>query len=120
MALRDVHRNLMYVVDVVCTNTWSDLDWVQGGRIVVIGSRGKVEVEPIEVVIKESNVMGCNVFNTSAEEAAESAESIAKGAVEGWLCPIIGKKFSLAQANEAHEDIMGAGGAQGRTILTLD
>lgn len=93
---------------------------IEGGRICVIGSRGTIEVNPLDLVLKESKIMGVLVFDATPDQAAESAEGVAKGSKEGWIRPVIGKRFKLSEAHAAHEDIMSGKGAQGRTILTLE
>ena len=37
----------------------------------------------------------------------------------GWLRPIVGKEFSLAQASTAHEDIINGRGAVGKMVLNV-
>lgn len=91
-----------------------------GGRVIVVGSHGKVEVDPINFVLKESSATAVLVFNSTPEEYRTAGKLINKGAVDGWVRPIIGKKFSLTKAIDAHIDVIEGKGALGRTILTLE
>lgn len=86
----------------------------------MVGSRGSVEVNPRDTMVREASIIGLLMFNAKKEEIAETAEAIEKGSQEGWIRPLIGKRFPLAKAKDAHQDIMSTKGAQGRTILTLE
>lgn len=47
-------------------NLQSDLEMMScGGRTVVVGNRGSIEINPRLLMAKESCVMGCVLFNTS-------------------------------------------------------
>ncbi|GMH41341.1 hypothetical protein BSKO_09251 [Bryopsis sp. KO-2023] len=90
-----------------------------GGRIVVIGARGPVEINPGDMILNEVTISGLLIFKATLEEGKESAEVIAKEAKAGRLHPIVGKRFKLEEIATAHKDLMEGSGALGRTVLTL-
>lgn len=90
----------------------------RGGRVVVIGSRGSIEVNPRELMLRDADVRGVMLGNTPALELAECHEAIARHLADGSLRPIIGRAFPLAEAAEAHRAVMAPGHA-GKIILHI-
>lgn len=89
------------------------------GRVIVVGSRGPIEVNPRDTMRNESSVIGVMLFKANKEELKESHAAIQAGMEAGWLRPIVGKEFSLAQASTAHEDIINGHGAVGKMVLNV-
>ena len=50
-----------------------------GGRVVVVGSRGRVELTPRLTMIKEATVMGTALWNASEAESASALAAVAAG-----------------------------------------
>lgn len=86
------------------------------GRIVIIGSRGTVEITPRDAMAREATIYGLMLFNASPDELRAIHAAIYAGLKNGALRPIIGKKFALAEAPKAHEAVL-APGAYGKIIL---
>jgi len=86
------------------------------GRVVIIGSRGKVEINPRDVMSRDAAILGMVFSNCDKEETAEIYREIDKGLANGTLNPVIGKAFPLAQAAQAHEAVMQSG-AFGKIVL---
>ena len=76
------------------------------GRIVVIGNRGSLEFNPRLTMGKDATIYGMSLFNFSSEEQAEIHREIFKGLSEGFLNPIVGKTFSLAEAAQSHYEVI--------------
>ena len=76
------------------------------GRIVVIGSRGSLEFTPRLTMTKDASVLGMSLFNASEEEFENIHKAIYEGLAEGYLAPVIGKRFSLAEAAVAHHEVI--------------
>ena len=89
------------------------------GRVVVVGSRGPIEVNPRDTMRNESSVVGVMLFRATKDELAESHAAIQAGMKAGWLQPIVGKEFPLAEAAAAHEDIINGQGAIGKLVLNV-
>ncbi|HEY9735265.1 MAG TPA: NADPH:quinone reductase [Trichocoleus sp.] len=99
-------------------NLGKDLDLVAaGGRIVVIGSRGPVEINPRALMAKEASLTGLTLFNTPAPELEKIQMGLQTGLQNGTLKPVVNRAFPLAQAAEAHEQVLRPG-ALGNLVLT--
>jgi NADPH2:quinone reductase len=86
----------------------------RGGTVVVIGSRGNVEITPRDLMRNESHVIG--VMGGKPEEVAQAHAAIGAGLGAGTLRPIIGKEMPLADAPKAHHEII-EGQAYGKIVL---
>jgi len=88
----------------------------QGGRVVVIGSRGTVEIDPRDMMKRDASILGLLVFNASEAELARIHAALGAGLENGTLTPVIGKEFQLSQAAEAHRAVLQSG-SYGKIIL---
>jgi NADPH2:quinone reductase len=86
------------------------------GRIVVIGSRGRVEIDPRKTMGKDAAVLGMTLFNATREEFVEIHAGIGAGLENGTLTPVIGREMPLEEAGRAHEAVMEPG-ALGKIVL---
>jgi NADPH:quinone reductase len=86
------------------------------GRVVVIGSRGPVEITPRDLMGRDSSILGMILFNITPEEKAEIHEDLLKGLKNKTLKPVIGKELPLDKASEAHKLVMQSG-AFGKIVL---
>jgi NADPH2:quinone reductase len=89
-----------------------------GGRVVVIGSRGPVEIDPRNLMMREGEIRGITLFGAKPDDLAAIHERIVEGLTDGALCPVIGQAFPLQDAARAHEEIM-ASRARGKIVLTM-
>jgi NADPH2:quinone reductase len=86
------------------------------GRVVVVGSRGDVQITPRQTMAKDSAVMGLALWNTTLDEMRIVHAALVAGAESGWLTPVVGREWPLAQAADAHVAVMRAG-AHGKLVL---
>ena len=86
------------------------------GRVVVIGSRGKVEINPRDTMSRDASILGMTLFNATEPEVQSVHRAIFAGLENGILRPIVGKKFSLGQAADAHVAVLESG-AYGKILL---
>ena len=77
-----------------------------GGRIVVIGSRGRIEIDPRTAISREASILGMTVFNTSDRELTSMHAAIIAGLENGTLRPVVSREFPLADAAAAHHAVM--------------
>jgi NADPH2:quinone reductase len=77
-----------------------------GGRLVVIGSRGRVEIAPRDIMAHGSSVMGMMLFDVPAAEIRSIHAALAVGLGDGRLRPVVGREIPLAEAARAHHEIM--------------
>jgi NADPH2:quinone reductase len=87
-----------------------------GGRIVVVGSRGPVEIDPRVAMSKDGSILGMSLWNMSDADRAKVHADLGKKLKSGALKPLIGKTFPLAEAARAHEAVMSSG-ARGKIVL---
>ncbi len=86
------------------------------GRVVVVGSRGKVEIDARHAMTRDASILGMSLNNLSLEEKARIQPAILAGLENGSLRPVVGRELPLARAAEAHRAIM-APGARGKIVL---
>ena len=89
-----------------------------GGRAVVVGSRGSIEINPRDLMLRDAEVRGVLLANTPARELAECHAAVARGLADGHLTPFIGHAFPLAQAADAHRAVLAAG-HRGKIVLRM-
>ncbi len=86
------------------------------GRVVVIGSRGKVEIDARDAMIRNADIRAMLLTNVPAHEKASIHAALGAGLANGTLTPVIGRELPLAEAAQAHKLIMEPG-AHGKIIL---
>jgi NADPH:quinone reductase len=90
-----------------------------GGRVVIVGSRGRLEFTPRLTMIKEATVMGTALWNASEAETASALAAVAAKLRSGALRPVVGEELPLPEAAAAHRRILEPG-ARGKLILVPD
>jgi NADPH:quinone reductase len=88
----------------------------KNGRVVVIGSRGSVEINSRDLMARDSAILGMTLFNAGETDLKAIHAGLIAGLSNGTLRPVIGKEFPLAEAAAAHAAIMEKG-AYGKIIL---
>jgi NADPH2:quinone reductase len=88
------------------------------GRVVVIGNRGRVEIDARDAMARDAEVRGMVLPNTPPAQLASIHAALVAGLANGTLDPVIGSQFPLAQAVEAHRAIT-EGGKLGKVVLTV-
>lgn len=98
-------------------NLATDLDLVaKYGRIIVIGNRGEVTINPRLTMMKELDVRGLALFNASRNEMEAITADLLAGLGDGSLTPVIGREMPLAEAGAAHKAVLEPG-AYGKIVL---
>ena len=87
-----------------------------GGRIVVIGNRGRVEIDPRKIMTKDAAVYGLALWGIPEAEVRRAHHAIIAGLESGALNPVVGTEFPLAEAARAHVRVMEPG-ARGKIVL---
>ncbi len=88
----------------------------KGGRVAIIGSRGRVEIDPRDAMQRDVDLRGMVMPNTPPAELASIHAALVAGLENGTLRPVIGKEFPLADATQAHQAVMEPG-ALGKIVL---
>ena len=98
-------------------NLGADLQLLaHGGRVVVIGSRGSVEINPRDAMMRDADIRGMILLNGSREELGAIYKSLSEQLAAGRIQPVIGKELPLASAAEAHRAMMSPH-ARGKIVL---
>jgi NADPH2:quinone reductase len=87
-----------------------------GGRIVVIGNRGRVEIDARKIMGKDCAVYGLALWGIPPDEVRRAHEAIIAGLESGALNPVVGRELPLADAAKAHVAVMEPG-AHGKIVL---
>lgn len=89
------------------------------GRVIIVGSRGPIEINPRDTMAKESSIIGVATYSSTQEEFRQFAAALQAGMEVGWLKPVIGSQYPLEKAVQAHENIIHSSGATGKMILVM-
>ncbi|KAJ9462297.1 Quinone oxidoreductase 1 [Diplonema papillatum] len=88
------------------------------GRVVIVGSRGTVSINPRDIMTKELDIRG--VFLTAQTEAQkkEAVACLTQALADGSLKPVISEVLSLEDAPLAHAHVIKpANGTQGKLVM---
>jgi len=87
------------------------------GRVVVIGSRGPIEINPRDAMGRDADIRGTTLMNTTEQEYKQMHAALVAGLENRTLRPVIGMKIPLAEAPRAHVEVMKPSGAYGKIVL---
>jgi NADPH2:quinone reductase len=87
-----------------------------GGRVVVVGSRGTVTINPRDLMSRESAITSINLFSTPPETLAQIQQELQSGFSNGSLTPIVRQVMPLEMAAQAHSQVL-APGSLGNWVL---
>jgi NADPH2:quinone reductase len=86
------------------------------GRVIVIGSRGEVTINPRELMARRASIRAFTLWAITAAEEADIHAGLFAGLENGTLRPVVGKELPLAEAARAHKEILEPGAA-GKMVL---
>lgn len=88
------------------------------GKIAIIGNRGTIEINARDAMGKDADIKGVALANTPPEKRAEINAAIVAGLAAGYLKPIVGERYPLADAAKAHESVINhPSGSAGKIVL---
>ena len=90
----------------------------KGGRVAVVGNRGRIEINPRDAMGREAAIIGMTLFNASDRDFTEIHAALVAGLSTGTLNPVINREMPLADAARAHEAVMEPG-AHGKIVLAV-
>ncbi|KAI1698435.1 zinc-binding dehydrogenase domain-containing protein [Ditylenchus destructor] len=103
-------------------NLAKDIDLVaNNGRIIVIGNRGSIEINPRGLMSKEASVIGVMLGLSTTEDYQRIAERLNALIEAGHVSPYVGQHFPLDQIAEAHNAVVAqSNGAQGKIVIDIE
>jgi NADPH2:quinone reductase len=90
----------------------------RNGRVVVVGNRGRVEIDARQTMGRDAAILGMTLMNATPEDRVRIHAALDAGLANGSLTPVVGREFPLAEAAAAHEAVMKAG-AHGKIVLDI-
>ena len=94
-------------------NLAADMDLAaKYGRIIVIGNRGEITVNPRVAMMKELDIRGIALWNATAAQIEPIMRDILAGVADGSLRPVVSREMRLSEAAAAHLAVLehGIGG----------
>jgi len=76
------------------------------GRIIVIGNRGTIEVNPRDIMAKDGAILGMSLPTANDGEKAAIYSALGAALEIGVAKPIVSKEYPLADAAKAHVDVI--------------
>ena len=87
-----------------------------GGRVVVIGNRGTIEINPRDAMAREASILGLTLWAATDADLREIHAATIAGLECGSIRPIVRQELPLAEAPRAHQLVMEPG-ALGKIVL---
>ena len=72
------------------------------GRVVIIGSRGPIEINPRDAMTRSANILGMLLMSASEREIFSIHAAIRAGLENDILQPVVGQELKLTETARAH------------------
>lgn len=79
------------------------------GRVIIVGSRGRIEIDPRATMGKETDIRGMSLFNADMKEMQEIHSALIGAMKTGSFQPVISAELPLKDAPKAHEQVLNPG-----------
>jgi NADPH:quinone reductase len=89
------------------------------GKIVIVGNRGSIEINPRLAMQKECDILATALWNTPKDDYKQCIQGVIDMLQSGALSPIIGTTLPLQQASQGFEQLA-KGIGNGKLVLTID
>ena len=89
------------------------------GKIVIIGNRGSIEINPRLAMQKECDILATALWNAPKAEYEQSIHGVIGMLTSGALQPVIGSTLPLQQASQGFEQLA-KGIGNGKLVLSID
>jgi NADPH2:quinone reductase len=111
-------KGVQLVIEMLANvNLVRDLEMIAlRGRVVIVGNRGALEINPRSIMSKDALVTGFTNWNATPQELATAHAAIIAGMERCGYSPEVGQEVPLADAPKAHEAVMKPG-AYGKIVL---
>lgn len=92
----------------------------EGARIMVVGCRGSVNINPRHLMLPEASIHGVALGNSSPQQYKEMGSAIVAGIEAGWVNPVINKEYTMEEVRQVHYDIIHSKGAKGKLVIKFN
>ena len=86
------------------------------GRLVVVGNRGRIEIDPRKIMRRDGAVHGLMMIHITPDELREAHAALVAGLRNGTLAPVVGREMKLSEAAQSHAAVLEPG-AYGKIVL---
>ena len=86
------------------------------GRVVVIGTRGTIEIDPRDMLWENAAILSMSLFNVDQKKLQQIHYAIKAGLADDRYKPVISSELIFADAAKAHKLVMQTG-VNGKIIL---
>jgi NADPH2:quinone reductase len=86
------------------------------GRVVVVGNRGRIEIDPRQAMARDADVRGMTIMNLTDPELVAIQRALGAALEAKIVRPIIDVEMPLADAPRAHREVL-EGNSRGKVIL---
>jgi NADPH2:quinone reductase len=76
-----------------------------GGRVIIIGSRGRVAIDPRDTVGRNADIRGLTLLNATPADLKAVQAGLLAGLESGTLKPLIARELPLSEPPQAHETL---------------
>ena len=85
----------------------------------IVGNRGEIKFDPGFLMMSETLIRGIGLMNFTKKEMRETAEFIEQMADSGILKPVLGEKYRLENAQQAHIETIEKSSCLGKKYFDL-
>ena len=112
-------RGVNLIVEMLANvNLDHDLDLLaKRGRVVVVGNRGRIEIDPRKAMTSELDIRGTTLWGGGPEALASAFAGISALLARRSIEPRVARTFPLAQAADAQRAVMSDAGRSGKIVL---
>jgi NADPH2:quinone reductase len=113
-------RGVNLIVEMAAgTNLTADVTLLApGGRVVVVGSRGEVAVDPRYLMKAEADIRATAIWNMTTDDFTEAYAAIQAALANSAIHPFIGHTLPLTAAQHAH-DLLEQNAHEGKVVLSV-
>lgn len=88
------------------------------GRVIVIGSRGKIEITPRDLMARDAAVMGMAAVNLSPRDFQQISRALYPLLQGGLVKPVVRRTYALRDLPDAHAAVIETGAA-GNLVIDM-
>ena len=88
----------------------------QRGRVVVVGNRGRVEIDARQTMGRDAAILGMTLMNATPQDRVRIHAALVAGLENRTLRPVVGREWPLSEAAEAHVAVIESR-AYGKIVL---